>query len=196
LTAQPEQAYTNEVAEILEHSRSQGERLGMGGGAAVDAITSLINPVPYNSGHFKDRLRAEWAEFLGRWSWEWFGTFTFRGEIVHPERADKQFRRWLSDLNSEVHGKRWKRGIKSVGWARALEIQKRGVIHYHALIRGVGDLRRLSMMDRWNEMAGFSKILPIRSQLAVRNYVSKYVVKDGEIDFGGLVASGEELDLG
>ena len=40
-------------------------------------------------------------------------------------------------------------------------------------------------MDRWNELAGFARIEPIESAAAVSRYVSKYVVKRGEIDMGG-----------
>jgi hypothetical protein len=49
----------------------------------------------------------------------------------------------------------------------------------------VGDLRRLYWMDRWHELAGYARIEPIESTAAVSRYVSKYVVKGGEIDLGG-----------
>jgi hypothetical protein len=50
---------------------------------------------------------------------------------------------------------------------RALEYQKRDVIHYHALITGVEDLRRLYWMDRWHELAGYGRIEPIESAVVV-----------------------------
>ena len=40
-------------------------------------------------------------------------------------------------------------------------------------------------MDRWHELAGFARIEPIDTAAAVVAYVSKYVVKGGEIDMGG-----------
>ena len=40
-------------------------------------------------------------------------------------------------------------------------------------------------MDRWHELAGYARIEPIESAAAVSRYVSKYVVKGGEIDMGG-----------
>jgi hypothetical protein len=40
-------------------------------------------------------------------------------------------------------------------------------------------------MDRWDELAGYARIEPIRDRTAVRRYVSKYVVKGGELDLGG-----------
>jgi hypothetical protein len=42
--------------------------------------------------------RDAWIDFLGRWEWEWFCTFTFR-DMVHPEAADKRFRVLISQAN-------------------------------------------------------------------------------------------------
>jgi hypothetical protein len=39
-------------------------------------------------------------------------------------------------------------------------------------------------MDIWNELAGFARIEAIRDSTAVRRYVSKYVVKGGELELG------------
>jgi len=122
--------------------------------------------------------------FLRQWTWQWFCTFTFR-EIIHPEAAGKRFRLFISMVNQELYGPRWHKKGQGVKWVRALEQQRRGVIHHHALIAGVDDLRRLTWMDIWNELVGFSRIEPIRDDIAVRRYVSKYVVKGGELDLGG-----------
>jgi hypothetical protein len=129
-------------------------------------------------------LRDAWIVFLGRWQWEWFGTFTFRAE-VHPEAADKRFRVLCSKINRELYGPRWYKKRAGVPWVRALEYQRRGVIHYHALFAGVQDLRRFSWMEEWDRLAGFARIEPIRMADAVQRYVSKYVIKGGEIDLGG-----------
>src|SRR5215471_6195749 len=61
--------------------------------------------------------------------------------------------------------------------------------NYHALLAGVKDLRRLTWMDKWHELAGYARIEPIESTAAVVRYVSKYVVKGGEIDMGGPLVS-------
>lgn len=68
-----------------------------------------------------------------------------------------------------------------------MEMQRRGVLHFHALLGGerVDELRRLSFMDRWNQLAGFAKIEAPRSGRAVRSYCAKYVTKGGELDLGG-----------
>jgi len=76
----------------------------------------------------------------------------------------------------------------SVYWAIALEYHKSGVIHFHALLGDINDLnhsmRRFHAMRMWEDIAGYSRILPIDDKLeAVTRYVSKYVIKGGEIDF-------------
>jgi len=131
--------------------------------------------------------QAAWQEFLGRWEWDWFCTFTFRGESVHPEKADKAFRHFVNIINRTLYGSRWFEHGDGIRWLRALEIQRRGVIHYHALLgdHKLHDLRRLTYMDKWDEIAGFARIEAIRSSVAVMRYVSKYVLKDGEIELGG-----------
>ncbi len=122
---------------------------------------------------------------MGRWNWEWFATLTFRDQI-HPEAADKRFRVLISIANRELYGPRWSKKRLGIRWARALERQRRQVIHYHVLLSGIGNLRRLTYMDRWKELAGFAKIEPVKRGEAVRRYVSKYVIKGGEIDIGGI----------
>ena len=78
----------------------------------------------------------------------------------------------------------------------AWEYQRRGVLHFHALFGDVEDLnvrlRRLDWMDRWmalGQPAGFARIEAIDSQEAVRKYVTKYVVKGGQIDLSSSLKS-------
>ncbi len=132
-------------------------------------------------------LQEAWVTLLSRYSWDWFCSFTFRGEIVHPERASKTFNLFLCKINRAIFGNRWYKHKKGIRWVRAIEMQKRGVLHYHALIAGKGlqDLRRLTFMDEWDELAGYARIEPLRSSQAVYSYISKYVTKGGEIDIGG-----------
>lgn len=120
---------------------------------------------------------------------QWFCTFTFT-ESVHPERAAKLFRLFVRRLNRHLYGAHYERkGLHGVFWVLAWEYQKRGVLHFHALIGDVEDLnvraRRLDFMDTWlgfGPPAGFSRIEAIESQDAVRDYVTKYVTKGGQID--------------
>ncbi len=87
--------------------------------------------------------------------------------------------------NRMAFGHAWaKRGL-GVTWVRALEYQKRGTIHFHALLGDVGRLRRLTLMDRWKDLAGFARIGAVNDQERVRKYVAKYVAKNCDIELGG-----------
>ena len=136
--------------------------------------------------HPKFLRRQAWGEFVARYPWQWFVTLTF-AEDVHPERANKLTRVWLSKLNKFLFGHRWhKRPPYGVYWVMAQERTKADRIHIHGLISGVNDTRRLEWMDNWfglDEISGYSRIWPVNSQIAVSMYVTKYVTKDGEIDF-------------
>jgi hypothetical protein len=132
------------------------------------------------------RLVEEWTAFLMRFPMQWFCTMTFAYPI-HPEAADKLWRLWISKLNRSIYGVRWYRHDHTqVFWIRALEWQRRDVIHYHALVGDVRDMntlaRRLDWMDEWRALAGIARIYTIESDEDVRRYVSKYVTKGGEIE--------------
>jgi len=136
-----------------------------------------------------EALACAWREFIARFPMQWFCTFTFT-EDVHPERAGKLFRLFIRKLNRQLYGAHFeRRGREGVFWVLAWEYQQRGVLHFHALLGDVEDLnaraRRLSWMDAWHGFgppAGFARIEAIESQDAVRAYVTKYVVKGGQVD--------------
>jgi len=133
-------------------------------------------------------IRDAWCGFLGQWDWQWFCTLTFR-DVVHPESADKSFRYFTSKLNRQLYGPRWfKKAHGGIPWVRALEYQRRGVIHFHAMFADVEGVRRLSWMDEWDEIAGYARIEAIKDKWRVRRYVTKYVLKDGEIELGGALS--------
>ena len=135
------------------------------------------------------QIGRDYADMLIRpeWGWDWYGHLTFKDEI-HPEAADKIFMKWVHNINRRVFGSRyWNRKDRDgVLWARGLETQKRGVIHYHFLMSRVpGDVKRLVMMDEWNSMAGYARIYPFEAGKGAEYYICKYAAKGGEIDFGG-----------
>jgi len=128
-------------------------------------------------------LSDSWTEFIGRFEpFELYSTFTFREE-VHPEQADRCFNRFVRHINEELFGRRYREKGKGVYYVRALEMQRRGVLHFHALFGGgVKKLRRLSLMDRWFEDNGIARIEPYDITKGAKGYLSKYVFKGGEID--------------
>jgi len=137
-----------------------------------------------------------WREFIAPFPTQWFCTFTFTDE-VHPERAVKLFRLFIRRLNRALYGSHWERkGQVGVFYVLAWEYQKRGVLHFHALVGDVEDLnaraRRLDFMDMWEGFgppAGFARIEAIDDQAAVRDYVTKYVTKGGQIDLSSSLKS-------
>lgn len=144
----------------------------------------------------REALAQAYADLLTRNPWHWFATLTFRVSHerrtsggVHPEKADKAYRFWLANLNRELYGPRWsKKPHGGLVWARGQEFHKDGRIHFHALIAAPTDdlnrlARRLTWMDHWHSQFGIARIERPNSQGDVCSYVSKYVVKDGEVDF-------------
>jgi len=135
-------------------------------------------------------LHEGWVEFITRHNWQWFCTFTFREE-VHPEKADKLFRLWCALLDESILGRYWHRKNKRymrVQWVRGLEWQKRGVLHYHALLRNIAPYRdgstdRLFWAEEWNRLAGIARIYPVDDVAGAAGYISKYCAKGGEVDF-------------
>lgn len=140
-----------------------------------------------------DRIRDAWVEWLGALGWQWFVTYTF-ADRVHPEAADKKFRLWMSVFQRHVTGtQKWfNNPTKTCRWVRGLEWQKRGVIHYHALLYTpvtVRDLRVYSSGDRshwadvWRKVSGgFGYVEPVQTGAGALAYLTKYAVKGAAID--------------
>jgi hypothetical protein len=148
----------------------------------IGVVWRPCDPRPQNP----EQLRDGWVELLGRKPWEWFVTLTFREDRVHEERAEKSFRYWVAQVNNAAFGRRWRRQGKGVLWARATEWQRRGSVHFHALVAGgVGHVKRLALMKEWEDIAGWARIRPVRRQDLVAKYVTKYVAKGGDIEVGG-----------
>jgi len=130
-----------------------------------------------------------WADFLARFDWTWFCTLTFR-ESVHPEKAAKLFHILMCMMSQKLYGRRYYKKNRYVRWVRAVEMQKRNVLHYHALIGGKGSpaLKARQFEEAWWDLAGIARISAVESQGAALAYVSKYVSKGGQIDFGGPIS--------
>ncbi len=112
----------------------------------------------------------------------------------------KRWRLFTNEINRTLYGRRWmNRQNGGIHWITATERQKRGVVHLHALLGDERDLneiaRRLSWMDYWGQIAGFARIEAIRSDDAVVRYVTKYVTKDGEIDFSRNLGKSKQPQL-
>jgi len=134
-----------------------------------------------------DTLQDSWIEFVSRFEpWELYCTLTFI-EDTHPEQAERRFKRFIRSINESLYGRRYRERGKSIYWVKALEYQRRGVIHFHCLLGGgVYKLHRLRTMQLWESEKGngMARIEKYNSTLGARNYLSKYVSKGkgGELD--------------
>ena len=139
--------------------------------------------------------RPDLTDPYGAWivahPWDWWATFTFAVEI-HPDLAQQRYRVWAEELAEET-------GLK-MQHARALEWQRRGVLHFHALIWGVKrSTRRRAWSARWEEIGGGWAQLRLYDRVkAAAFYLGKYAVKGGEIDhltFGGPLVRPDDVRI-
>jgi hypothetical protein len=138
-------------------------------------------------------LSEAWIQFIRRLEpLDWFCTFTFR-DPVHPEQANRRYQRFIRTLNEYRFGKRFREKGEGVVSINATEWQKREVLHFHSLIGGgLEDLDRRHWMELWNRDNGFARIYPY-NPVGAPGYVSKYVVKGGEIDI--ILSPQKELEV-
>ena len=132
-----------------------------------------------------DRAREAMVEWLGKFPWEWYATFTFRG----TPGLGSCYRAW----GSLMHELR-RRG-SSPRYFRGVEWQSRGVPHFHALMYDVdAAMRRMNVVDWWWKRHGMARVEEYGKDksLGVRDYVAKYLLKDS-----GKVRSGDwALEVG
>ena len=126
--------------------------------------------------------------------WHWFVTLTFPHEI-HPEAADKLFRVWSRQVNQCAFGTASRKDpARQMVYARGTERQKRGVIHYHAVAFNTGFVGRREAMELWHQYSGGIARIYAPDEIGnVCAYVTKYVVKGGEIDLSANFAIAAHL---
>lgn len=169
-------------------------------------------------GGLKKKAQREFGEWLSAPPWEWYTTHTFKvgnlnnresekwGEYyrsepdllknayMSPTGADKAWYEWFGEVREmadirdfwpEAYGEECQKPF----YFRVAEYQGRGTLHYHALVGGVGDLRRLYFKDKW-EKYGFARVMQYEVDKGANFYVGKYLNKtdDGDIRFSHNVA--------
>jgi hypothetical protein len=136
-------------------------------------------------------LRPTWSEWISRQPWDLFVTLTSEKQ-THPEAMLKRFRYCMHTASDHVYGKNWDRRGTGLQWLCGLERTKQGWPHSHAVVRfPLVDIRgpegkAVFDLAYWHHKfsdGGFAWLELPRSELAVVNYVSKYVVKDGELEW-------------
>ncbi len=120
--------------------------------------------------------------------WDWWASLTFR------ERTEEQVKLGWTKVGWQYSGRAWDTFMTHLAfqnlpqrlwWVRGREYQHwRGVPHFHGLIGGVKDLRRLDNMDWWYGKYGIARIEPYDKGLGAGFYLCKYVTKElGDIQF-------------
>lgn len=115
---------------------------------------------------------------------EWDRTSSYVKEL-QENHSERQYRRWIRNLNERIYGRRYKEKKLGVSHVYAIEFQKRGVAHVHALIKGVpNSISRIEFEQIWEKQHpnnGFANIFPYDPEKGARGYIGKYITKGGII---------------
>jgi len=136
-------------------------------------------------------VREAYGEWIGRQPWDLFVTLTSEKQ-THPEAMLKRFRYCMNKASDHVYGRHWDKRGTGLQWVTGLERTKQGWPHSHAVVRFPGvsiagqEGRAIFDLGYWQKRmtntGGFAWLQIPRSGQAVVNYVTKYVVKDGELE--------------
>ncbi len=91
---------------------------------------------------------------------------------MSPKLGDKHYYAWMRSLEMACKA----RSLPRPFYFRVTELQKREVIHYHSLIGGVGNIRRLLFKDFW-ELHGSARVEKYEPGKGANFYVGKYLTK-------------------
>lgn len=133
------------------------------------------------------QAQAAWGEWLSRAPWDLFVTLTDPG-LSHPEAMLKRCRYLEAKVNDDLYGKGWKRKGYGIETVTGVERQRRGSVHTHALWRlpdhDASDPVQFSLAH-WqraaSDLGGYAWMQAPRNTEDVTAYVTKYVLKDGEL---------------
>lgn len=131
----------------------------------------------------KEMIIIEARDAFGEWIstpvWQWFVSLTFARWDTSKWQAEELWQAWLNSLLLTCKA----RGYPRPFYFRVTELQKRGTVHYHVLLGGVGEIRRLLFKDLW-ELHGFARVLKYEPGKGANYYVGKYLSKtDCEMRF-------------
>ncbi len=162
-----------------------------------DSEQKEIKYKPLNTGYFKLDLQKDWFDLISRYDFDLYATFTFRDEIK-PWKAEKRFQKWLGSLNCDLFGWRYSRKGLGIRYAVAYEYQKRGTLHFHALLgaKGLKELDREYIAKLWKcngqrDKKGtlVDRIINGRAVIDIydpargaKQYLTKHIPKGVEID--------------
>ena len=159
-------------------------------GRAMPEIWETWRPSGLQSYELNHASRDAWAHWLSSERWDLFVTLTDPG-LSHPEHMAKRFRYFENCVNRHLYGSKFRRRGQGIETVVGLERQQRGSVHAHGLVRlpdhDISNPRHFSLRY-WQKFAsdlgGWSRLDRPRNSSDVVAYVTKYVVKDGELIIG------------
>lgn len=132
------------------------------------------------------RSRNAFGKWLSLPEWDWYTTHTFRADFVSQGEADRNWYAWFNSLRMSAKAMGYTPslyGSEAPFYFRVAEYQGRGTLHFHSLIGGVGDIRRLLFKDLW-DLCGFARVEQYEPDKGANFYVGKYLTKaDGDFRF-------------
>lgn len=149
----------------------------------VEKLSEIIEGTSQAWQHKEIRksLANDWASMIDQLAdWKIFATLTFEDD-VYPDVAKRKLYRLIRRLNEDVFGKKYRRivGHSYFSYVIGIEYQIREVVHFHMLIDQPINFRLAHKL--WNSWAGFAWFDKVKSQEDATKYLSKYVVKGGEV---------------
>lgn len=159
-----------------------------------------------------ETIKQAWGDFVDKMGarkggWDWYATLTYRPvEPTYTEYKERSGLVYQGKTYKVLDTPGWDKpgwkyttracdafltelgackGIQDTWWFRARETQYwRGVPHFHLLIGGVKDLRRMDFVDWHFGKYGIARIEPYMQEMGAKYYLCKYVTKElGDIEF-------------
>ncbi len=118
------------------------------------------------------------ADWLSRFTWDWFGTLTFPG-YPSATTAKRKFNHWIRELRREIGGEKF----------RYASVIERGAnkdnVHFHVLIGGIKRRHKGTpyvWKQRWQEIAGLAVLSTYEANRGGMRYLLKSLLPDRDID--------------
>jgi len=114
----------------------------------------------------QEDIKEAFGEWLSRYPWDWWATFTFRRPLANPILAKKHFESFMGPY-------------KDVFYFVAVErFFMKDDCHLHALLGNCSDLSAKEFWAGWYKKYGRCRTEAYNAGLGARFYLFKYVTKD------------------